>query len=432
MDVHYRAGGGELDPNVLYASSNRLWRTTDGGTNWEALSDDLTRADPATLGHSGGPITGDMNGPGLPDMPATDVIPEHDELAMASHGRGFWVLDNVGPLRQSQPGITEADLVLFEPAPAYRSANGAVIAWWMGDGGGDGSATEATLEILDAGGQVVRTFEVAREGEERDRWSGPSLPAGSGLQRLRWDLRTDPAATFPGMILWGVRTMAPVVPPGTYQVRLTVGDRTETIGLEVRRNPRIEDVTDEDLVEQYEFGVRFRDQVDRANRAVIEIRRAKAELAERLDGVEDARLAEAAERLRVALEEIEGEIYQVRNRSKQDPLNFPIKVNNRLANLLSMSERGDGRPGSGMCSVFEIMVERLDALAGRLGELGVEGIAARPQSDPEATGAPLRPSIRYVPWTWNHHRRAMTSLRDAVARGGTKRHTLSSAHSIHN
>ena len=518
-----------IDPNVLYASSNRLWRTTDGGTNWEALSDDLTRADPATLGHSGGPITGDMNGPevyatifavgpgkvdidviwtgsddglvhvtrdggatwtnvtppdmpdfgrvslidasafsaakayvsarlpllddfrphiwrtddfgetwtrivdgirddayvnsvredpnregllyagtnhgvyvtfddgaswhelnrGLPNMPVTDVIPEHDELAMASHGRGFWVLDNVGPLRQSQPGITEADLVLFEPAPAYRSANGAVIAWWMGEGDVDGSATEATLEILDAGGQVVRTFEVAKDGEERDRWSGPSLPAGSGLQRLRWDLRTDPAATFPGMILWGVRTMAPVVPPGTYRVRLTVGDRTETTELEVRRNPWIEDVTDEDLVEQYEFGVRIRDQVDRANRAVIEIRRVKAELAERLDGVEDARLAEAAERLRVALEEVEGEIYQVRNRSNQDPLNFPIKVNNRLANLLSMSERGDGRPGSGMYSVFEIMVERLDALLGRLegvwgeeleavngrlGEMGREGI----------------------------------------------------------
>ena len=197
------------------------------------------------------------------------------------------------------------------------------------------------------------------------------------------------AATFPGMILWGVRTMAPVVPPGTYQVRLTVGDRTETTELEVRRNPWIEDVTDEDLVEQYEFGLRIRDQVDRANRAVIEIRRVKAELEERLGGVEDARLTEAAERLRVALEEIEGEIYQVRNRSNQDPLNFPIKVNNRLANLLSMSERGDGRPGSGMYSVFEIMVERLDALLGRLegvwgeeleavngrlGELGREGV----------------------------------------------------------
>ena len=503
-----------VDPNILYASSNRLWRTTDGGTNWEALSPDLTRADPMTLGHSGGPITGDMNGPevyatifavapgkrdtdiiwtgsddglvhvttdsganwtdvtppdmpdfgrvslidassfddakayvsarlpllddfrphiwktqdfgqswtritngmrddayvnsiredparegllyagtnhgvyisfddggmwqelnpGLPDIPITDVIPEHDELAMASHGRGFWSLDNIAPLRQLDATTTDRDLVLFTPAPAYRSANGVVLSWWVGDGGG--SAADATLEIIDADGDVVRTFEPAEEGEERDRWAGPALPTGSGLQRVRWDLRTDPAATFPGMILWGVRTMAPAVPPGTYTVRLTMGAATETAQVEVVPHPWITDVTVEDLQAQYEFGVRIRDQVDAANSAVIAIRNVKAQLDERLAAADDDEtLIAAAERLRTAASAVEGEIYQVRNRSNQDPLNFPIKVNNRLANLLSMSERGDGRPGSGMYAVFEIMVERLGGLIGELervweGELG--------------------------------------------------------------
>ena len=118
-------------------------------------------------------------------------------------------------------------------------------------------------------------------------------------------------------------------------------------------------MTDEDLVAQYEFGVRIRDKVNAANLAVIAIRGVKAELEERLEASEDEGLGEAGERLRVAASEVEGDIYQVRNRSNQDPLNFPIKVNNRLANLLSMSERGDGRPGSGMYAVYEIMVERL-------------------------------------------------------------------------
>ena len=120
----------------------------------------------------------------------------------------------------------------------------------------------------------------------------------------------------------------------------------------VERNPWIVDVTDEDLVAQYEFGVQIRDKVDEANRAVIEIRRVEGELEERLEGVDDEGLGEVVERLRAALDEVEGEIYQVRNRSNQDPLNFPIRVNNRLANLLSMSERGDGRPGSGMYAVY--------------------------------------------------------------------------------
>ena len=98
---------------------------------------------------------------------------------------------------------------------------------------------DAKLEVLDATGEVMRTFEPAEEGEERDRWSGPALPVGGGLHRVRWDLRTDPATTFPGMILWGVRTMAPRVPPGRYGVRLTVGDamRVETTEVVVERNP---------------------------------------------------------------------------------------------------------------------------------------------------------------------------------------------------
>ena len=232
-----------------------------------------------------------------------------------------------------------------------------VLSWWVGDG--VESAADAKLDILDADGEVVRTFEPAAEGEERDRWAGPALPVAGGLNRVRWDLRTDPAATFDGMILWGVRTMSPAVPPGTYGVRLTVGDRSEMTEVEVRRNPWITDVTDEDLVAQYEFGLRIRDQVDAANSAVIVIRHVKAQLDERLEASDDAGLAEAGERLRDAASAVEADIYQVRNRSNQDPLNFPIKVNNRLANLLSMSERGDGRPGSGMYAVFEIMVERL-------------------------------------------------------------------------
>ena len=121
----------------------------------------------------------------------------------------------------------------LDPATAYRSANGIVLSWWTEEWGG--STTEARLEILDSTGAVVRTLEPAVEGEDRDRWSGPALPVAAGWNRLRWDLRTDPAAT-------------------------------EVV---VERYPWIEGVADEDPVGQYEFGVRIRGQVDRANRAVI-------------------------------------------------------------------------------------------------------------------------------------------------------------------
>ncbi|MYH51217.1 MAG: exo-alpha-sialidase [Gammaproteobacteria bacterium] len=379
-----------FDAGRAYVSARRallddfrphIWKTDDFGATWTRIVDGIRddayvnsiREDPNRAGllyagtNHGVYISFDDGGswqelnPDLPDIPITDVIPEHDELAMASHGRGFWVLDNIAPLRQIQPGTTGRDLVLFEPAAAYRSANGVVLSWWLADEPGD-----ATLEIVDASGDVVRTFEPAVEGEERDRWAGPPLPLEAGLNRLRWDLRTDPPATFPGMILWGVRTMAPAVPPGTYTARLTVGGRTETTDVEVRPHPWITDVTEDDLVAQYEFGVEIRDRVHQANSAVIAIRGVKAQLDARLEASDDERLAGAGERLRESASAVEADIYQVRNQSNQDPLNFPIRVNNRLANLLSMSEQGDGRPGSGMYAVYEIMVERLDGHLTRL------------------------------------------------------------------
>jgi photosystem II stability/assembly factor-like uncharacterized protein len=464
-------------------SSNRLWKTTDGGNSWEVLSPDLTRADPETLGHSGGPITGDMNGPevyatifsvgpgkvdvdviwagsddglvhvtrnggatwtnvtppempdfgrvsqidasafdagrayvsvrlpllddfrpyifktddygatwtkivggirddayvnavredpnregllyaatnhgvyisyddgdswtelnpNLPDLPIVDLIVEHDELVIASHGRGFWVLDDMAPA---------------------GGAGAATLSWWF-----DEEPAAAKLEIVSPSGEVVRTIDPQDPNAQRDRWSGASLPVESGLTHFTWDLQTDPAPTFPDMILWGVRTMAPRVPPGTYTVRLTADARTETTQLQVRANPWITDATIADMQEQYEFGRQIQAKVAEANSAVIAIRRVKIQLEDRLGRSDDGALAAAGERLLRNASEVEANIYQVRNRSGQDPLNFPIKVNNRLANLLSMVERGDGAPNEGMREVFAIMVEELSGYTTRLQEI---------------------------------------------------------------
>lgn len=169
--------------------------------------------------------------------------------------------------------------------------------------------------------------------------------------------------------------MAPVVPPGNYTIRLTADGQVFTTELELRRNPWITDVTDDDMQAQYAFGVRIRDKVNEANSAVIAIRRMKVQLAERLAASDDLRLADAAEVLTTHASAVEADIYQVRNRSGQDPLNFPIKVNNRLANLLSMSERGDGRPGKGLEDVFQIMVETLGGYTDRLDEVWATDLA---------------------------------------------------------
>jgi hypothetical protein len=159
-------------------------------------------------------------------------------------------------------------------------------------------------------------------------------------------------------------------------VRITADGHSATTELEVRGNPWLGDVTDADMVAQYEFGRQIREKVDEANGAVVAIRRVKAQVADRLESSEDAALARAAERLTGNASEVEADIYQVRNRSGQDPLNFPIKVNNRLANLLSMSERGDGPPNEGMREVFQIMVDELKTHTDRLDEVWATDLAA--------------------------------------------------------
>jgi hypothetical protein len=159
-------------------------------------------------------------------------------------------------------------------------------------------------------------------------------------------------------------------------VRLTTDDQTMTAPLTIERNPWITDVTDDDLHAQYEFSRMVRDKVTEANEAVIAIRRVKAQLEDRYERSDDARLRSAGETLDQSASAVEGDIYQVRNQSNQDPLNFPIKVNNRLANLMSMAERGDGPPGNNMMEIFEILTAELTGYTDRLEQVWATYLAA--------------------------------------------------------
>ena len=171
-------------------------------------------------------------------------------------------------------------------------------------------------------------------------------------------------------------TIAPSLPPGTYTVRLTADGQARETQVEIQRHPWIEDVTDEDLHAQYAFSHQIWEKVNEANSAVVQIRRARTQLMEPLEGTDDRGLREAAHAFLTKAGEVEGNIYQVRNRSNQDPLNFPIKVNNRLANLLSMVERGEGRPNDGMREVFQIMVDELAGYTETLDGIWANELAA--------------------------------------------------------
>ena len=193
------------------------------------------------------------------------------------------------------------------------------------------------------------------------------------MNRFVWDMRYASAKDFPNMIMWAGSTRGPLAPPGTYQVRLTASGETETQSFAISRNPNVPGLTDADLAEQFTLALQIRDKVTQANEAVIRIRSVKDQVADRVKQwaatQKDRKLSKAAmlgDALTTKLTAIEGEIYQYRNRSSQDPLNYPIKLNNKLAALQGVVEGGDGKPTEQSYTVFKELSSRLDAELAKL------------------------------------------------------------------
>ena len=280
-------------------------------------------------------------------------------------------------LRQLTPEVANASVHLYQPREAIRSVNQAAIYYYL-----KSPAEKVTIDILDAKGQTIRTFTGARAdeqkqdarrpdaaGEESD--FGPAPPrmrlTNAGLTKFTWDLRYPGATTFPGMILWSANAASgPIAVPGNYQVRLMVGDHVETQPLLVKIDPRLSGVTEKDLQEQFDLAIKIRDKTSAANQAVIDIREIKKQAKDRADKTKDPAITAAAEALTKKLSEVEEEIYQVRNQSNQDPLNFPIKINNRIAALRRSVETGDARSTNASHQVFKELSAELDVQLSRL------------------------------------------------------------------
>jgi hypothetical protein len=184
-----------------------------------------------------------------------------DDLVIATHGRSFYVMDNINVLRQSDHDTTNSPVVLFRPGDAARSVSrGVTVDYFLKQ-----AADKVTLEFLDAQGNLIRSF--TGEGHTADTSTPPEtgndeeedspsrrpparVQTKQGLNRFVWDTRYADARTFPGLIMWAGSTRGPVAPPGNYQVRLTAAGQARTQPFTIVRNP-MGAATDADLQEQF-------------------------------------------------------------------------------------------------------------------------------------------------------------------------------------
>jgi hypothetical protein len=395
---------------LLYAGTERgVWVSFDDGASWQKLQNNL------------------------PPVPIHDMQVKEGDLVVATHGRSFWILDDLSPLRQLSAEIAQKPAHLFKPREVHR------VNW---GGGGPGSRSahptgqnppagavvyftvkqpnqEVTLDFLDARGQVIQSFTSkldsagladsvrtdsvrrAREDSlrrvagadsagrprptgmlEEDQPGGaeggppggprrpPRVPNKAGLNTFSWDLRYPDASTFRNIILWAANTRGPIAPPGTYSVRLTVaGQAPQTEQFTLVKDPRSQ-ATPEDLAAQFALLMRIRDKVTEANDAVRTLRNVKFQADDRKKqagtGGNTGRLVAAIDSLGRSLSAIEAEIYQVKNQSNQDPLNYPIKLNNKLASLGGVVASTDAKPTAQSLVVFDTLSARLDVQLERL------------------------------------------------------------------
>ncbi len=418
------------DPGSAYLAVNRyklddfapyIFRTTDYGASWKRVVRGIpanhyirvVREDPVQPGllYAGGEFGVYVSFDGgeqwgslqlnLPVVPIRDMEVKNDDLVLGTHGRSFWILDDVTPLRQLNDQVARADAHLFEPRETNRTAvgsrrirtsvgigqnppGGAIASYYFQEKPGG----EVKLAFLEADGTLIREFSSVPEPSARGENAGQPdggqqrarvVSADAGMSRFVWDLRYPEADRFDGMILWSGDLSGPRAVPGTYQVRLTVGDRTLTQSFQLVKDPRV-GATEEDLQEQFDLLIAIRDRVSEANNAVAQIRDIRSQIDGAVERVEGqsyaAEISEEADSIKATLAEVETAIYQTKNQSRQDPLNFPIRLNNKIAALTRVVASADAKPTAQSHAVFDELSGKLQTQLDRLAAIVNEDIPA--------------------------------------------------------
>ncbi|WP_288017268.1 glycosyl hydrolase [Blastomonas sp.] len=342
-------------PGLLYLGTERgVWVSFDSGKRWSKLQRNL------------------------PAVQVSDLAVTDNDLVIATHGRSFWVLDNIGVLRQLENGAPRSER-LFAPAPAVRDVDeGVAIDYFL-----PARPKQLALDILGADGALIQSFagnpvdpkkkDDKDEDEDDDPFKprpAPTTTMKPGLNRFVWKMRHPGFTDFPGMILWTSRNRGITAVPGQYQARLTVDGEVFTQPFEIRSDPRLVGVTQADLQARFDFSSRVSQRVSEANAAVLLIRGIKEQTAAAAtDPAADAALRGQLSDFDTQLGAIEAQLYQVRNRSRQDPLNYPIMLNDKLAGLIGVAESAEARPTDQSLEVFATLSGQLDAQLAALDRL---------------------------------------------------------------
>lgn len=363
-----------------------IYKTSDFGKTWKKITDGIpdgayvhaVREDPRQKGllyagtETGVYVSFDDGGHwqslqlNLPNTPIHDLVIKNDDLVAATHGRSFWILDDVNPLRQLGAQAGSEGAILYKPAVAYREQwpdnlvtrqpvgqnppTGAIVYYYLKAA----AKGEITLEILDAQNKLVRKYSSVekKKAETPPEWPDiepPSekIPAEAGVNRFAWNFRYEGPHFLPGEPSAEERDRGPYALPGNYQLRLTVEGKSYTAPLELKEDERVK-VSLTDLQKQFELAMRIRGEISQVHETVEQIREARTQLKTLGDRLgENARykpIVSASEDLDKKMTPVEAKLLQVNAKSTEANLNYPGMIDERLHSLQNALEGSDSAP----------------------------------------------------------------------------------------
>jgi photosystem II stability/assembly factor-like uncharacterized protein len=429
------------DPAVAYLAANRyqqddyrpyLFKTADYGKTWKPIvaglpENDFTRTireDPVRRGllfagtEAGAWVSFDDGGRwqslqlNLPHASVRDLTIHGADLIAATHGRSFWTLDDISPLRQITDSVRRAGAFLLSPTPALRypggrfrptnaapnPPSGLILDYWLRSRPAD----PIKLTLIDPAGKEIRSFTSTgnkpdstvtdsvvkarlsvREREQNDSaFYEPAdsvMGARAGANRFIWDLRYPGAKALPGIVLDEGFPDGPVAAPGKYTARLVVGHDTLTRAFTVVPDPRL-GASAADYAAQFAFVSQVRDAIDTISHSVQQIETVQRQLDQRVDQTSTApyaaRVADAAKALRAKLEVVRGDLAEVNSHAYEITLHYPVKLYNQFLTLNAMAQGSDDPPTTGMLASYEDLLRQVRVQTSKLGELEAKDLGA--------------------------------------------------------
>lgn len=331
------------DPNILFAGTESgLYLSRDAGKSWRSFQQNL------------------------PIVPVTDLTFKDDNLIVATQGRSFWMIDDLTLLTQLDEVAQDADFHLFEPTDSWRMGGSSRTSRTAGQNHPGGANFHLYLSEAAAKDTLPMTLAVTQGGDTIRSWSTTAkdkeqkLELEAGGQVINWNMRYPDGVEVPGMILWWAGNGGPMALPGDYEVSFSYGQATQTRDFTIKADPRVR-ASEEDMAAQFKFMRDVQEKTSEAHQVILDLRKVRDQVKDFQERTEDEELDEYGDRIVEELTEVEETLYQTKNRSRQDPLNFPIKLTNKLAHLNSLTGIGTYKPTAAAYEVKRELTELIDA-----------------------------------------------------------------------